>query len=210
MLTSILLHGNVLHLFFNLWVTWLFGSALERWMGSVRYFFFINLVGLGSSAAEFLASGPSIGLSGVGFAMFGILFALRRRYEFAARLMHRRNVYLIVGWFFLCIILTEFGNWGVGIVAHGVGASLGWLIGIAILTKRAKGWLAAITVGVLVLTLMPLYMPWDEHYLYFRVQRALERGHYAAARYWIGELARREPENEALPYFRDFLPEEEE
>ena len=77
-LTSCLLHGNVLHLVFNLYWLWIFGAMLEGVFSSARMFCIVILLAVGSSLAQYALSGPGIGLSGVVYGLFGLLWVLRR------------------------------------------------------------------------------------------------------------------------------------
>jgi len=53
-LTSMFSHGDLMHLAFNMFALWMFGSQLERIWGSSRFFIFFIITGLGAS---FLHSG---------------------------------------------------------------------------------------------------------------------------------------------------------
>src|SRR5262249_4133408 len=149
--------------------TWRFGRALEEWMGWLRYLGFFILAGMGSSAAEFLYSpAPAIGLSGVGYAMFGLLLALRRDTGFAAELMQPPIVQLFVFWFFLCIVLTYSGAMPVANIAHGAGAVIGWLLGQAVLLSQRHWLVVALTLLVTGLVVATQFMTWNRLYVIFR------------------------------------------
>ena len=72
------LHGNVMHLFFNMLGLWMFGAELERLWGTKRYlqFYFASLLTAAATQLLFAAvSGtayPTVGASG---ALFGLLLA---------------------------------------------------------------------------------------------------------------------------------------
>jgi membrane associated rhomboid family serine protease len=76
LLTSMFLHGNLLHLASNLVYLWVFGNNVEDVLGGARYVVFYLLAGLGGHFAHFLTNGasplPTIGASG---AISGILAA---------------------------------------------------------------------------------------------------------------------------------------
>src|SRR5262245_41664995 len=118
LLTTVFPHGDPLHLIFNLFWIWRFGKAIERGIGPMPYAGLLVLLAVGSSAVQFLVSGPGIGLSGVAYGLFGFLYALRRRMSYAAEQMHPRIVQLFVAWFFLCLVLTYTGLCHVGNAAH--------------------------------------------------------------------------------------------
>lgn len=72
--------GGIVHIFFNMFSLWMFGSLLERVLGSKRYLFYYISCGLGAALTQELVwqlsmKGiyiPTVGASG---AVFGILLA---------------------------------------------------------------------------------------------------------------------------------------
>jgi membrane associated rhomboid family serine protease len=71
-------HGGFFHLFFNMFVLWMFGMMLERAWGPKRFFIFYFVCGLAAAAAQLLfTNSPAVGASGaiMGlFAAFAYLF----------------------------------------------------------------------------------------------------------------------------------------
>lgn len=183
--TTIFPHANMIHLVFNAFFIWQFGAALETWMGSKRYVLFLLLTGFGSSAGQFLASGPGIGLSGVGFAMFGLLFALRRQRDFAAELMQPQTVQWIAAWFVLCLVLSGTGGFMIGNGAHAAGAMLGWFLGQALLQRNPWPRLATIVVAVTLAVAATTYMPWSGGYALYRAEQSLKADDDEAALRWF-------------------------
>jgi membrane associated rhomboid family serine protease len=191
MLTCVFPHVHLLHLVFNLYWMWKFGSILEDWLGPVQYAVLCLLLAAGPAAAEFLATAVGgVGLSGVVYGFFGVLFALRHDKDFAAAEMQPRIVQFFIGWFFVCIALTYTKIMPVGNVAHGAGAVLGWLVGQAILTRWRVWLLAGLSALVLALCATTLYMPWNASYSIYRGQKYVEQRDYARALYWY-EMAYR-------------------
>jgi membrane associated rhomboid family serine protease len=78
--TVTLLHGDLLHLLFNMYALWLAGPIVERWYGRVRFVAFYLACAAGGSAASFVFGGdvPAVGASGAIFGLFGILLAAGR------------------------------------------------------------------------------------------------------------------------------------
>ncbi|MBA2760017.1 MAG: rhomboid family intramembrane serine protease [Chloroflexia bacterium] len=76
LLTSMFLHGGLLHVGGNMLFLWVFGDNVEDVMGHARYLIFYLLTGLGASAAQILINPdstiPTIGASG---AISGVLAA---------------------------------------------------------------------------------------------------------------------------------------
>ena len=80
LLTVTLLHGDFLHLAFNMYALWLAGTIVERWYGSIRFGVFYLACAAAGSTASFVFGGdaPSVGASGAIFGLFGILLAAGR------------------------------------------------------------------------------------------------------------------------------------
>lgn len=132
LMTSTLPHVGILHLLFNLYWLWVFGTRVEIVYGSGRTLLILMLFAAGSSAAQYALAGPGVGLSGVGYGLFGFLWILGRFDRRFYGLVDHATVQLFVVWFFLCIALTVADVWSVGNVAHGMGAVLGVLLGYAV------------------------------------------------------------------------------
>jgi tetratricopeptide (TPR) repeat protein len=66
------------------------------------------------------------------YGLFGYFYALRKERQEFAEIAHPGNVQMMVGWFFVCIVLTWMEWMPVGNVAHGMGAvgglALGWIV----------------------------------------------------------------------------------
>lgn len=133
--TSALPHGDPIHLAFNLLWLWVLGTLVEERFGHVRTFLLVLLLAVGSGAADFAFSYGGIGLSGVGYGLFGLVWVLSRRDESFRDAMDVQTVQFFIGWFFLCIVLTYAGVWNVGNVAHGAGAVLGAWVGLAVTAR---------------------------------------------------------------------------
>ncbi len=78
--TVTLLHGDLLHLLFNMYALWLAGPIVERWYGRVRFLAFYLALAAAGSVASFVFGGdaPAVGASGAIFGLFGILLAAGR------------------------------------------------------------------------------------------------------------------------------------
>jgi GlpG protein len=129
--TSIFPHLDVLHLLFNIWCLWIFGTRIEGILGHAKIGFLIFLLAVGSGSFDFALSHGGVGLSGVGYGFFGLLWVLSKKDERFKDSLESRTVSLFVGWFFLCIFTTVTGMYPVANVAHGTGAMLGALVGYA-------------------------------------------------------------------------------
>ena len=83
-LTSMFLHGGILHIFFNMWTLWIFGPALEDRLGRWRFALLYILAGLAAGLAHFVfnftSAIPALGASG---AIAGVIGAYVRRFPYA-------------------------------------------------------------------------------------------------------------------------------
>jgi GlpG protein len=136
--TTAILHGNLLHAFFNVWWLWVFGQALEPRLGSSRFLLVCVLLAYDSMLPQFIVTNYAtlpphmiVGFSGVVYGLFGVLWAGRRwEPEFYA-VCNPATVRLMLVWFVLCIAMTAADLMPVANVAHGSGMLFGVLFGMA-------------------------------------------------------------------------------
>lgn len=88
LVTSLFLHGGLLHLFGNMIYLWVFGGAIEDAIGHTRYFFFFIASGVIGSLTHTLffptSTIPSIGASGSIAGVLGAFLVLRPRARIVA------------------------------------------------------------------------------------------------------------------------------
>ncbi len=121
--TSMFLHGGVLHIVFNLWSLWIFGPALEDRLGASRYAALYLVAGLAAGLAHFVfnftSEIPALGASG---AIAGVIGAYVRRFPYAWI-----NVLAPIGLlplFFYMPAIIFAGLWLFSQVIQGVGSTL--------------------------------------------------------------------------------------
>src|SRR3954451_1370807 len=75
LVTSMFLHGFILHIVFNMVALWYIGGPVEQYLGSLRYLILYFVSGLAGSAGALITSphGITVGASG---AIFGVLGAM--------------------------------------------------------------------------------------------------------------------------------------
>ena len=113
------------------------------------------LLATGSSLAEYDFGGQGVGLSGVGYGLFGFLRVLSRRDRHFAGSVDEQTVVLFIAWFFLCIVLTVKDVMHIANVAHAAGCLLGLLTGYAVTGRYGRNpWLCG-AVGAMLLA-----VPW--------------------------------------------------
>jgi len=78
LLTYGFLHGDMMHIFFNMFGLWMFGRELEQMMGSQRFLTYFLTCVVGAGVIQLIVAGmqsaiyPTVGASG---GVFGILLA---------------------------------------------------------------------------------------------------------------------------------------
>jgi membrane associated rhomboid family serine protease len=53
-ITYMFMHGDITHIFFNMFAVWMFGSVLENVWGSKRFLFYYIVTGLGAAAIQYV------------------------------------------------------------------------------------------------------------------------------------------------------------
>lgn len=107
-LTSMFLHGGLMHLAGNMLYLWIFGNNIEDALGHARYVAFYVLCGLAAALAQALhAPGSEIPMIGASGAISGVLAAYLLYYP------HARITVLIP----------------LGIILHAVRWPAGWVLG---------------------------------------------------------------------------------
>jgi len=142
LVTCVLPHLDILHLAFNLYWLWILGTTVERVFGHLRTALLILLFAIGSSSLDFAFAKGGVGLSGVGYGLFGLLYVLSQHDERFKDSLDKRTMSLFVGWFFICIFTTVTHVFSVANVAHAAGAALGLLLGYAIVLPSRRAVIA--------------------------------------------------------------------
>uniref|UniRef100_A0AAU2A3P1 Rhomboid family intramembrane serine protease n=1 Tax=Streptomyces sp. NBC_00093 TaxID=2975649 RepID=A0AAU2A3P1_9ACTN len=125
LLTSMFLHGSVMHILFNMLSLWWIGGPLEAALGRARYLALYLVSGLAGSALTYLiapANQPSLGASGAIFGLFGATAVLMRRLNYDMR--------PIIALLVINLIFT-FGPLNIAWQAHIGGLVAGVVIGYA-------------------------------------------------------------------------------
>lgn len=130
--TSIFPHLDILHLAFNLYWLWVLGTAVERVYGHLKTVLLILFFAVGSGSLDFAFAQGGVGLSGVGYGLFGMLYVLSQYDERFRGSLDKRTANLFVGWFFICIFATVTHVFNVANVAHAAGVVFGLMFGYAI------------------------------------------------------------------------------
>lgn len=133
-------HGDVLHLLCNASALWFLGRLLETRLGSWRYAVFC-LVAIGVAGVAQTFTSPYVGLSGMLYAQFGLIWAWRRRDPWLQTYVTDSQINFGLLWLFICVALTWARLIAIGNVAHFAGCSYGYLVGMIYFgSPRARSW----------------------------------------------------------------------
>jgi membrane associated rhomboid family serine protease len=129
LLTVMVLHAGLLHWAFNSWALWVFGPALERLLGRLRFvalYVGSGLVGAGASFA-FNQTTLGVGASGAIFGLLGALIAFFFRRRSSGGSVPLQNLLLVL----LLNLFIASRNPSIDNLAH-IGGFLGGLVAMAL------------------------------------------------------------------------------
>ena len=153
-ITSMFVHGGLLHLIGNMLYLWIFGDNVEDRLGRIRFLIFYLVSGLAAAAAQILSAPhsqiPMVGASGAISGVLGgylILFPHARVvtvvfFGWFVRLLEIRALIVLVFWIVVQVAsgLLTWGTQvgGVAWFAH-VGGFVAGLVMVIPLRRRAEG-----------------------------------------------------------------------
>jgi membrane associated rhomboid family serine protease len=179
--TSVFLHGDLLHIFFNLSWVWLLGRVLEANLSKWFWALLFVTCAVFASAVEFaFADQLGIGLSGVVYGWAGFVWFARARYPAFSGVINQQTAMWLAGWLVFCFVMTKTGSMHIANGAHFGGLVAGSAIGLAMRgsTRRA----GLVCLGFLGLTVGSLiYAPWSASYHAAEAIRYSSRDDRAAA-----------------------------
>ncbi len=121
--TYMFLHGNLEHVFFNMFALWMFGRTLEYELGSKRFLIYYMACGVGAALIQTAIAwgmGQPMILVGASGAVFGLLLAFGVLHPNAMIMLLILPIPMKAKWFVIIYGVIElFLGWrGVGNVAH--------------------------------------------------------------------------------------------
>lgn len=154
LLTSMFMHGSLMHLFGNMLFLWIFGDNVEDDLGHGRYFGFYIVTGVLASLAHVIATFtlgdnpfiPSLGASGAISGVLGgylVLHPHRRVRVIMMRMLTTVPAYMAVGLWFVFQLISAFGVIGQGPQSGGGVAFMahigGFIAGLVLVKVFAAG-----------------------------------------------------------------------
>lgn len=129
-------HGNIIHIFFNLYWIYYFGSLTEKFLGKSKYIYFIISCGFFQGIICTLTTEPfAIGLSGLIYAFFGLFLIIRNQDEMIKYFVNPSLIKFLLIFLFLCIPINLLGLLNIAYVAHFAGLIYGLIFGFVFYTK---------------------------------------------------------------------------
>jgi rhomboid protease GluP len=136
LVTSMFLHGSILHIAFNAYALYQLGAMFELLLGSSRLLMVYFATGIaGSLTSAYFSSSPSVGASGAIFGLMGALiaFLLRRRGNLTPA--GKAILMQLVGWAVINVFFG-FSTPGIDNSAHLGGCAAGLLFGFGLPERK--------------------------------------------------------------------------
>jgi membrane associated rhomboid family serine protease len=186
LITSVFVHIEIWHIAFNLYWLWILGNCLEDAIGPWKWLaFFLGSAWVSSALQLWVDGDAGIGMSGVGYALFGFGWVARRKIVRFGEILDDHAVKTFVIWMVGCAIATQFGWINVANVAHGAGLLFGAAVAGVWVTKwkmplSAVGLAALMAASFVPLVWCPLSSDWTSH----QALEAQKKKDYPTALYW--------------------------
>lgn len=159
LITSVFVHGGILHLLFNMYALISIGAFIETGFGKYRYFFGYLATGLLASitSTSYHDNIVSVGASGAIFGIYGLLLSLLLFKVISVDAEARKNIIASTVFFIVFNIAFGFSIPGIDNAAHIGGLVSGFIIGLAyypsikrpILSKFISISLAVVIAGII-------------------------------------------------------------
>lgn len=184
--TSAFVHGGIWHLLFDMLWLYRLGAVLELTMNPLAYLGFVLVAAGISAGAELLAFGEQgIGMSGVVYAMAGLMWAGRARIAPWRAEMTPQTLNIFIIWGIFCVIATYTGIMRIANAAHGGGFLFGLAVGYVFVDRRYRvPWAAVIAALVAVAAIGVTWVPWSGAWTWWKGNQELDRGNYESAIQW--------------------------
>lgn len=215
LMTSAFVHLEIWHLAFNVYWLWMLGNCLEDSIGPGRWLLFFLSAAWISGTLELLVSGDQgIGMSGVGYALFGFGWLARHKMPQFKALLSQQTIITFLLWLVGCALATFAGLANIANMAHLAGLAFGAAVAGTFVVRHRVLLVAPALALLVAASFVPLFWcPQSVEWTSERASQAHEKEDYAQAVFWYRRsLARgQEPSwvwtNLALIYHDSNKPE---
>lgn len=177
LLTSPLVHLEVWHLLFNLYWFWMLGGTLEQSVSAWKWIAFFIGAAWVSSGVELALGNAGIGLSGVGYALFGLGWVAGGELPKLKEILSEQVIRGFLIWGVACVFLDALNILRIANGAHFGGCAFGAAVGALWVTKKLRplagaglAALVAVSIGAL------FWCPWEPEWNAAQAEKAEERG----------------------------------
>lgn len=186
LVTPIFIHGSWIHLLFDMIWLYQLGRIMEASISQLKYLAILVAAAVVGSASEMLISGsPGIGMSGVVYALFGVMWMGRGAQPTWRTIATPQNLRLMVGWALFCVVATQLNILHIANGAHVGGFILGLSIGgLFFMPRRRWLWAAPLALLIALSVLAVTWVPWSPNWDFWKAGREFNRVHYAQAVRW--------------------------
>jgi membrane associated rhomboid family serine protease len=177
LVTSALVHVDPLHLIFNLYWFWHLGGALERSVSWWKWIAFFLTGAWISSGVELALGSTGIGLSGVGYALFGLGWIAGDELPELNSILNDQVIKGFLIWGVACVVLDALNIIPVGNGAHFGGAAFGAAVAALWVRKKPKALALSGLAALFAVTTMALFWcPWSTQWNMARASQAYDAG----------------------------------
>ena len=154
LITSAFLHANILHLLFNCYALYVFGSQIENFMGRIKYLIIYLVSALtGSLLSILLSGGVSVGASGAIFGLMGSLLYFGYHYRVYLGTVLKSQIIPIL----VINLIIGFSTTGIDNFAH-IGGLIGGVLSTVAVGVKYKSTKFEMVNGLIVLLLLIAFL----------------------------------------------------
>ena len=172
------LHGDLIHLVFNMMWIYQLCPLMERGLGSFKTLLFVVVTGFASSAFQTSFEGAGIGMSGVVYALVGFMWAAWPRWTGFLEKFRGQTVQFLLFWQVICIFISmgDISYMKIGNTAHISGMIVGGVIGLWACwgNKRGAKWMAVSALVVGASIAVALWSPWNIRYRFHKMESRID------------------------------------
>lgn len=196
LVTSAFVHTAAIHLIFNAYWLYYFGSRFEREYGSLKFLAFCTAAAIVSSSFELAHSDTTgIGISGVVYALFAYMWPMRHRVPAFEEAIPLGLAQSFVVFALICVLVTWAGIHDFGNAAHISGILFGGTVAGLWGSHYRPRLMASSLILLLVLSIGSLmWAPWSTAWLAHQGYRAHVAGDLPRAVEFYSQALNRDPE----------------